>query len=455
MRLTSLIIASLRVSSLALLVAHAHAEPDNHIPALLQFAQQYQEREVPAGKHSETRPGRTENSTTSPAKPAVPPAGKLPSARPGAWKMKDTELIQQRATIADLKTNIAALQEKIKQFEAVQADKKSAPVDLTALSLFAKNIRHALGRTADETEAVNRIKQASQEKTVLLQRAKKLGEQMTLLQAQNSQLKLQLTDIKSQSLRESEQQKSALQAEHAKQIAGLQAALETSRSKQLAEITPESLNSEKSKQDYAAGISLGEEILQMQAERQRWGVETDKQLILSGIVDTFAGKRRLSEEVLNTALSEAENEVIKARAATITRENKSGTDYLQHFKTLKNAKQADSGFWYRIDYAGDTPLVEGASVDVVVKEMLTDGTVIQDMEASGATLSQPVAAFPPVFKEAITKLHNHGSMTLVVPPQLAYGDKGYPPNVPPNATMVYTLRIAEMFPDSKKLADKP
>ncbi len=29
----------------------------------------------------------------------------------------------------------------------------------------------------------------------------------------------------------------------------------------------------------------------------------------------------------------------------------------------------------------------------------------------------------------------------VVPPELAYGDAGYPPKVPPGATMVYTIRV--------------
>lgn len=30
---------------------------------------------------------------------------------------------------------------------------------------------------------------------------------------------------------------------------------------------------------------------------------------------------------------------------------------------------------------------------------------------------------------------------MVVPPALAYGETGYPPKVPPNATMIYELRI--------------
>ena len=76
-----------------------------------------------------------------------------------------------------------------------------------------------------------------------------------------------------------------------------------------------------------------------------------------------------------------------------------------------------------------------------MKEKLTDGTVIQDMDLSGKVLSQPLSEYPPLFREAISHLHNHGSLTMVVPPALAYGETGYPPKVPPNATMVYELRI--------------
>lgn len=113
-------------------------------------------------------------------------------------------------------------------------------------------------------------------------------------------------------------------------------------------------------------------------------------------------------------------------------------------------KKSSSGFWYRVDYAGDTPLHETAIVDVVVKETLTDGTVIQDMSLTGNVLSQPLSAYPPLFREAIGHLKNHGSLTMVVPAELAYGEKGYAPNVPPNATMVYELRI-----DNSKAAPAP
>lgn len=214
-------------------------------------------------------------------------------------------------------------------------------------------------------------------------------------------------------------------------------------------VTADELKGAQQREDYAAGISLGEEILQMQEERQRWGVRAEKGMLLAGIADAFAGKRMLSDDELNNILAAAEKKVVSAREKISATQRQKGAAYLREFKKDQRVHQASSGFWYRIDYAGDAQIPATASVDVVVKETLVDGTVVQDMEATGATLSQPVADFPPLFKEAISLLKNHGTMTLVVPPEQAYGEKGYPPNVPPNATMIYTLRIAEVYPPAQ------
>lgn len=101
------------------------------------------------------------------------------------------------------------------------------------------------------------------------------------------------------------------------------------------------------------------------------------------------------------------------------------------------------GVYSRIDYAGEGKILDSDTVTVTIKETLIDGTVINDMEAEGKVWSQTLKSYPPVFLGPIKRLGNHGSITVVIPSELAYGSEGRPPKIPPGATMVYSVRIVD------------
>ncbi|EIP8028346.1 TPA: FKBP-type peptidyl-prolyl cis-trans isomerase [Escherichia coli] len=68
------------------------------------------------------------------------------------------------------------------------------------------------------------------------------------------------------------------------------------------------------------------------------------------------------------------------------------------------------------------------------------------MDARGRVISQALSEYPPVFRDALMLMKNHGMVELLVPSSLAYGDEGYPPRIPPGATMLYTLRVEGVNP---------
>lgn len=206
----------------------------------------------------------------------------------------------------------------------------------------------------------------------------------------------------------------------------------------------QSLKKKPEQQSYAAGVALGRDIQTMLAERKNWGINPDKTVLLAGVIDTFNGRYQLSDAQLTNALAESEKAVNDARNQAAKTQTSKGEAFVAEFKKKKGTQKSPAGFWYRIDYAGDEAIKENARVDIVVKESLTDGSVIQDMDRSGKVMSQPLSAYPPLFREAIGHLKNHGSLTMVVPPALAYGETGYAPQIPPNATMVYELRIVDV-----------
>ncbi|MGU9760856.1 FKBP-type peptidyl-prolyl cis-trans isomerase N-terminal domain-containing protein (plasmid) [Serratia marcescens] len=508
---------ALGISVLLLLPGTAPAAPQPGIPAILQFAEQYQHQQG-AENVSQTEQGEKKHlpRQTIAAAPSRKNAEKMPR-----WQLKDEKIRQQQQTIAQLKHEINTLKKDLANSPTSPIAPISAGENRHSLEKWFQGIRQALALTPTEEQAKMRLRQAQQERmhmqaaqdelrrenSELLKRLTNLktqGEsanqeartalevqqqnaeqaqrtlqtQLSDAQQRNQALEHSISELKTQleltktteaTLLEAQRQQQQQQDELKQQRTTLQAQLDekiTEMANQTAEINtlrkamPATLsanNLEKAavRQAYAAGASLAEEILQMQKERQRWGVTVDKNSLLAGIMDTFAGQRKLDDTTLNQALEASEKQVAQARTRVLETQKKQGEEFLASFRKDKRVKQTAGGAWYRIDYLGDETLPSDAILDVVVKETLTDGTVIQDMETSGAVLSQPISQFPPLFADALKQLKNHGTLTLVVPPELAYGEKGYPPNVPPNSTMIYTLRIAEMYPDKQEKKSAP
>ncbi len=202
-------------------------------------------------------------------------------------------------------------------------------------------------------------------------------------------------------------------------------------------------------QAYAIGASMGSEALNVLTTRRTQGVTVDADLVLQGIEDAFRGQLRLGEQERNKALFDVSQQVFQNLNKIEQKNISAGKKYQQAFARKKDVVFKE-GVYSRVDYPGKGKISGNDLVTVVIKEMLTDGTVINDMEAKDQALTQKLDAYPPVFREPLKRLQNHGSVTLVVPPEKAYGSKGLPPKIPPGATMVYSVRIVDSQPEPAK-----
>ena len=202
-------------------------------------------------------------------------------------------------------------------------------------------------------------------------------------------------------------------------------------------------------QAYAIGASMGSEALNVLTTRRTQGVTVDAGLVLQGIEDAFRGQLRLGEQERNKALFDVSQQVFQNLNKIEQKNISAGKKYQQAFARKKDVVFKE-GVYSRVDYPGKGKISGNDLVTVVIKEMLTDGTVINDMEAKDQALTQKLDAYPLVFREPLKRLQNHGSVTLVVPPEKAYGSKGLPPKIPPGATMVYSVRIVDSQPEPAK-----
>ncbi|MBB3324128.1 FKBP-type peptidyl-prolyl cis-trans isomerase [Atlantibacter sp. RC6] len=115
-------------------------------------------------------------------------------------------------------------------------------------------------------------------------------------------------------------------------------------------------------------------------------------------------------------------------------------------------KRASLGYYYLIVDKGTGKIKNNDTVAVTMRESLPNGKVINDMSKKGSVLALPLNQFPPLFKSAISQVNNHGELRIVVPPELAYGEKGSMPDIPPNSTMIYDIKVVDVSPGAKKPA---
>ncbi|MGN2496918.1 FKBP-type peptidyl-prolyl cis-trans isomerase N-terminal domain-containing protein [Serratia nevei] len=346
-----------------------------------------------------------------------------------------TALAQQKAEASKA---TGELQQQLAQRQKEQEDQRQqAERQENNLKIALEQQKAEAAKATGELQ--QQLAQLQEKNKTQTEQAKALEQRLAMAMAESDKSTLQLAKTTEQAKKTATELVDANQAQQALQdeLSGLR-----SRAKWLPDA--QVLKKKPEQQSYAAGVALGRDIQTMLAERKNWGINPDKTVLLAGVIDTFNGHYQLSDAQLTRALAESEKAVNDARNQVAKTQTGKGEAFVAEFKKKKGTQKSPAGFWYRIDYAGDEAIKENARVDIVVKESLTDGSVIQDMDRSGKVMSQPLSAYPPLFREAIGHLKNHGSLTMVVPPALAYGETGYAPQIPPNATMVYELRIVDV-----------
>ena len=448
---------------------------DDGVPVLLRFAEQYQnkpfaEKKSPETVNSSVPEGRVNRTSVDPVNKGDRQAlVRMLTARQEQLTRQQATIQQQRNQLETLKKALNQVQERLRKFEATErtsAGEKSKVSDIRyedfkPLLQLITHLRHAVGGTPDEKRAAVLLEETRAEKAQIAAALSSSQEQVQALKQRLEEQEMKgkkireeeqgthtkaVGDLKRQlnTLQERRKENDVLLAKLEEERRHLQEDVKHLRKKAEYVLTSKGLESPAERQTYAAGISLGQDILNLLNERKMWGVDVDNKIILAGIIDTFTGQPQLAKDELRAALQESEKAANTAREKAMLVLIKKDEAFIDHFKKQKGTLQSPSGFWYRVEHVGDSPVEDNAIVEIVVKESLTDGTVIQDMDLSGKVLSQPLEAYPPLFREAIGYLRNHGSVTLVVPPELAYGEAGYPPRIPPRATMIYELRVVDV-----------
>jgi FKBP-type peptidyl-prolyl cis-trans isomerase FklB len=188
---------------------------------------------------------------------------------------------------------------------------------------------------------------------------------------------------------------------------------------------------------YAIGMNFGQQIAE---------AELDTEALIAGIRDSLSkAEPQLTDEQLNEAMAAFGKQMQAKAAAKAAQASKAGDDFLAANAKKQGVKTTKSGLQYRVIKAGDGPSPKADSVvKVHYHGTLPDGRVFDSSVERKEPAEFPVNRVIPGWTEALQLMKVGDKVQLVIPPNLAYGDRGAGPLIGPNQVLVFDVELLDI-----------
>lgn len=176
---------------------------------------------------------------------------------------------------------------------------------------------------------------------------------------------------------------------------------------------------------------------------QQVGPVVDTATAQAGFADALMQAPRRVDDTQARLAFEALGKAIEARNAAAGQAASSAGDPFRAANAKKaGVKVTASGLQYEVLKAGTgaKPTAE-QTVSVHYTGTLVDGTVFDSSVQRGQPAEFPVNRVIQGWVEALQLMSVGSKWRLVIPPAIAYGANGAPPDIPPNATLVFEVEL--------------
>lgn len=201
-----------------------------------------------------------------------------------------------------------------------------------------------------------------------------------------------------------------------------------------------SLSTQDEKLAYTLGYQMGKGLKDQ-------GLSVSATQITAGIQDGNAGaKAQLTDAEMQEVMSATQADLMAKRqkkdSSDALTNRKAGEDFLAAHKTKPGVKTTASGLQYKVLKEGSGAHPTKASVVTVHYR----GTTISGDEFDSSYKRNEPATFPlngviPGWAEAVQLMTTGAKYEFVIPSDLAYGERGSPPAIGPNQTLIFEVEL--------------
>ncbi|WP_300671844.1 FKBP-type peptidyl-prolyl cis-trans isomerase [Desulfoluna sp.] len=193
---------------------------------------------------------------------------------------------------------------------------------------------------------------------------------------------------------------------------------------------------------YTIGVKIGQNL-------KANFVDVDYKTLVKGLNDGFYD--------IKTVMTEAEMDSAEAKASTMLKDKylknslEKATKFLAENKTKEGVKVTPSGLQYEVitEGKGESPKVTD-QVKVNYKGALVNGRVFDSSYQRKSPGIFSVGNVIPGWIEALQMMKPGAKWKLVIPPALAYGDRGAGNAIGPNEVLIFEIELLEVLPPAKK-----
>lgn len=201
---------------------------------------------------------------------------------------------------------------------------------------------------------------------------------------------------------------------------------------------------EDQKFSYALGYQVGQSILEQLEDIP----DLDMHALSGAVAASLLGIDPLLSEGEMAEIIVSRHQKMEEKMAEQASENsQKSAAFLEEHKSREGVTVTESGLQYRVlesgDPAGEPPGPDDAVV-VHYVGTLADGTEFDSSRARGTPASFPLAGIIPGWREVLQLMRPGDLWSVVLPPQLGYGESGAGNLIGPNQVLLFEIELLEV-----------